>query len=169
VFVYLTSLPNPDNTEDTSTFRDHSLKPGDTLFYTSGLMVLNRIIHGTDDREGVPSDQGDSVFTADITVHAKDSSLYKARPVLVVKNGRMVEFPDTVMSQSLVLNFEGATAKGVTLGVRESNAVLDFITIKAYEFPFIGVLWLGVLVMVAGFLMSAVRRIREMRTLRAVR
>jgi cytochrome c-type biogenesis protein CcmF len=169
VFVYLTSLPNPDNTEDTSTFREHSLKPGDTLFYTSGLMILNHIVHGTDNREGILTDAGDSVFTADITVHAKDSTLYKARPVLVVKNGRLVEFPDTVMSQSLILNFQGATAKGVSLGVRESNSVLDFITIKAYEFPFIGVLWLGVLVMVAGFLMSVVRRVRENRSLRAVK
>jgi cytochrome c-type biogenesis protein CcmF len=163
VFVYLTSLPNPDNTEDTSTFRQHSLKPGDTLFYSSGLMILNHVIHGTDNREGITTDAEDSVFTADITVHAKDSSLYKARPVLVVKNGRMEEFPDTVMSQSLILNFQGATAKGISLGVRESNSVLDFITIKAYEFPFIGLLWLGVLVMVAGLLMSVVRRVKEIR------
>ena len=168
IFVYLTSLPNPDNTEDTSTFRQHSLKPGDTLFYGSGLMILNHVIHGTDGREGITTDANDSVFTADITVFAKDSTMHKARPVLVVKNGRMENFPDTVMSQSLILNFQGATAKGITLGVRESTSVLDFITIKAYEFPFIGVLWLGVAVMVAGFLISMVRRVKERSSLKAV-
>ena len=85
------------------------------------------------------------------------------RPVLIVKNGRMEEYPDTIMSQSLILRFQGATAKGISLGVRESTSVLDFITIKAYEFPFIGLLWLGVVVMVVGLFMSVVRRAREVR------
>jgi len=162
VFIYLTSLPDNSSTTDTSSFQGHSIKPGDTLFYSSGLMVLNHITKGTD-RPDIQTLPGDSVFTADITVHAKDSSLYKARPVLIVKNGRMEEYPDTIMSQSLILRFQGATAKGISLGVRESTSVLDFITIKAYEFPFIGLLWLGVVVMVVGLFMSVVRRAREVR------
>jgi cytochrome c-type biogenesis protein CcmF len=160
VFVYLTSLPNRSATEDTSTFRDHSLKPGDTLFYSSGLMILNHIIHGTDGRQGIDVGADDSVFTADITVFAKDSTLYKARPTLVIRNGRADEYPDSVTSQSLVLRFAGATAKGITLKVKESNAILDFVTIKAYVFPFINLLWLGTIVMVTGLLMSVVRRVR---------
>ena len=161
VFVYLTSLPNRTSTDDTTTFREHSLKPGDTLFYSSGLMILNRIVHGIDDRQGIDAGAGDSVFTADITVYAKDSSLHKARPVLVVQNGRLAYYPDTVMSQGLVLRFEGATAKGITLGVRESSSVLDFVTIKAYVFPYINLLWLGTVVMVTGLVMSVVRRVRR--------
>lgn len=161
VFVYLTSLPNRNNTDDTSTFREHSLKPGDTLFYSSGLMILNRIIHGVDDRTGIDVGASDSVFTADITVHSKDSALYKARPVLVVQNGRLEFYPDTVMSQGLVLRFAGATAKGITLGVRESSSILDFVTIKAYVFPYINLLWLGTVVMVVGLVMSVVRRVRR--------
>lgn len=161
VFVYLTSLPNKASTEDTSTFREHSLKPGDTLFYSSGLMVFNHVIHGTDGRTDIDAGADDSVFTADITVHAKDSTMYKARPTLVIKDGRAMEFPDTVMSQSLVLKFSGATKNGLTLKVKESNAILDYVTIKSYIFPYINLVWLGTLVMVAGFLMSVVSRVRR--------
>ncbi len=49
------------------------------------------------------------------------------------------------------------------MGVKESSSVLDFVTLKAYEFPFINVLWLGILVMVAGILMSMVQRIKQLR------
>ncbi len=161
VFVYLTSLPNKASTEDTSTFREHSLKPGDTLFYSTGLMVFNHVVSGTDGRTDIMAGAGDSVFTADITVHAKDSTMYKARPTLVVQRGRALEFPDTVMSQSLVLKFSGATKKGLSLKVKESNAIMDYVTIKSYIFPYINLVWLGTLVMVAGFLMSVVARVRR--------
>lgn len=161
IFIYLTSLPDRSRTNDTSSFREHSLKPGDTLFYSTGMMILNKIVLGADGREGTGAEPGDSIFTADITVHARDSSLYKARPALMVKNGHTEILPDTVMAQSLVLQFTGASAKGIKLGVKESSAIQDFVTIKAYEFPYINLLWLGTLVMVTGLGMSVVRRVRE--------
>jgi len=55
-------------------------------------------------------------------------------------------------------------AKGLLeIGVKESTAVLDFVTLKAYEFPYINVLWLGILVMVIGIVMSIVQRVRQLR------
>lgn len=160
VFVYLTSLPSHDMTEDTSTYRDHSVKPGDTLFYSSGLMILNRIVLGTDGRDDVPVAPGDTAIAADVTVWAKDSTLHKARPVMVLHNRQLSYFPDTMTSQGLILRVTGATTKGITLGVRESNAILDFVTVKAYVFPFINLLWLGTAVMVVGLFMSVARRLR---------
>jgi cytochrome c-type biogenesis protein CcmF len=158
VFVYLTSLPSRSRVEDTSTYRDHSLKPGDTLFYSSGLMIFNGILRSA--RAGVSALPSDSVFTADITVHTKDSALYKARPTLVVSSDRLHYYPDTVMAAGLMLRFSGAGPQGITLGVRESNAIQDFVTVKAYVFPYINLLKLGTVVMVVGLGMSVVRRAR---------
>lgn len=160
IFTYITSLPNRESIQDTASFQEHDLKPGDTLFYSTGLMILNSIQHSST-RAGVPVQAGDSVFVADITVHAKDSSLYKAQPVLIVRGQQVIPYADSVMSQSLVLQFNGATVKGIKLGVKESSALLDYLTIKAYQFPYINVLWLGVLVMVVGFVMSLVWRVRK--------
>jgi cytochrome c-type biogenesis protein CcmF len=70
--------------------------------------------------------------------------------------------PDTVMSQSLVFSlikpgdFE---KKEVEIGIKESSAILDFLTLKVYEFPWINVLWIGLLVMMIGFTMAIVRRV----------
>jgi cytochrome c-type biogenesis protein CcmF len=38
---------------------------------------------------------------------------------------------------------------------------MRYITLKAYKFPYINVLWLGTIVMVIGFLMSMFYRVRR--------
>ena len=97
---------------------------------------------------------------------SKEGSRFSAQPLLHVKNGMIESVPDTVMAQSLILRFNQVKdqSKGLLeLGVRESTSVLDFVTLKAYEFPFINVLWLGVMVMVIGIVMSIVQRVKQLR------
>jgi cytochrome c-type biogenesis protein CcmF len=35
---------------------------------------------------------------------------------------------------------------------------MKYVTLKAFQFPFINILWLGTIIMVTGFMMSARRR-----------
>jgi cytochrome c-type biogenesis protein CcmF len=103
----------------------------------------------------------DTALALNISVIAKDGNKFLAQPLLRVVNGMVENIPDTVMAQSLVLRFNQVKdqEKGLLeLGVKESNMVLDFVTLKAYEFPFINVLWLGIVIMVVGFVMSIVQR-----------
>ncbi|MGL6068925.1 MAG: hypothetical protein ACRC0I_09195, partial [Sediminibacterium sp.] len=69
-----------------------------------------------------------------------------------------------VVSQSLVLSFnkviDQQTGK-LEIGVKESGAITDLITLKVYEFPMINVLWIGVIVMVIGFIMSILQRLKQ--------
>jgi len=97
-------------------------------------------------------------------VIAKDGRRYTAQPLLKITGGHVVIVPDTVMAQSIVVQFAQVKdqAKGILqVGVRETTAVLDFITLKAYEFPFINILWMGVIVMVIGLVMSIVQRAKR--------
>ena len=64
------------------------------------------------------------------------------------------------MEQSLILKLDRDQKGAMQLGVRESAAVTRYITLKAYEFPWINLLWLGTIIMVAGFMMSAIHRTR---------
>jgi len=54
------------------------------------------------------------------------------------------------------------------IGVKESGAITDLITLKVYLFPLINVLWLGVVVMTIGFLMSIRQRLLTKSNLKAV-
>src|SRR6476620_3603382 len=100
-----------------------------------------------------------------MTVIAKDGRRYAAKPGLALKGQELRYLTDTVASQSLVLRFskvlDQKTGK-LQLGVQESSSITDLITLKVYEFPMINILWLGVVVMVVGFVMSIVQRVKSL-------
>lgn len=45
------------------------------------------------------------------------------------------------------------------IDVKQQDPKDDYIVLKVLVFPFINMLWIGVLIMVAGFLMSLVNRV----------
>jgi cytochrome c-type biogenesis protein CcmF len=49
----------------------------------------------------------------------------------------------------------------IELQIKETDPKDDYIVLKALVFPFINVLWLGIIVMVAGFFVSAWNRITK--------
>jgi cytochrome c-type biogenesis protein CcmF len=157
IFTYITSLRNPELVKDTTTFRNHDLKVGDSIFYSAGFMVLEKITA----KDNLPQDlfgADGALYEAQIKVHSKNNTSYTSIPKLAIARGSVLAVPDTVTSENLVLKLEKVSGTRVELGVRETDAVLEYVTLKAYKFPFIRILWLGVIVMVAGLIISIVRR-----------
>ena len=160
VFTYITSISNPDKTKDTTTFRPKDLKPGDTLFCSSGFIIYKNL----NKKEDLPVDlfgKDGSLYEANLKVHSKTGSLYSIAPKLAMAKGNEMAVPDTVLAESIVLQLEKVNPdKSITLGIKESNAVMDYITLKAYKFPYIRLLWFGVVITAIGIIISMVRRIR---------
>ncbi|MBM3442718.1 MAG: cytochrome c assembly protein [Bacteroidetes bacterium] len=159
VFVYITSWLNPDNIQDTSSFRMQPALEGDTAFYSGGYVTLDRLIaanrHNNKDLPVV-----DSAWLAQLTVHASDGRTFSAEPAFLVKDGLPAVKTDTVWQQNLLLTL-GRSANGqIEMGLRETAAATRYITLKAYIFPYINLLWLGTVLMVVGFLVSAWHRVR---------
>jgi cytochrome c-type biogenesis protein CcmF len=48
--------------------------------------------------------------------------------------------------------------------VKESSRLAPFLALKVLQFPFINLVWLGTLLMIAGFVMSIVRRVKLLST-----
>jgi cytochrome c-type biogenesis protein CcmF len=164
IFTYLTFLGDPEKikAKDTSTFRNREVKVGDTIFYSNGMMFIESVTVNPNNKK-YKFTSSDTALGLNISVISKEGNRFTLQPLLKVENGSVKYFPDTVMAQSLVVNFNQVKdqEKGtLELGVKESNVVLDFVTLKAYEFPFINVLWLGIVVMAIGFVMSIVQRVK---------
>lgn len=167
IFTYLTFLGDPEKIKaaDTSTFRNTTVKMGDTLFYSKGIIIVNNVTVNPSN-EKYQFSQNDTAIALNMTIISKEGNRFEAQPLLHVKNGAIYSLPDTVMAQSLILQFaqvKDQTKGLLQIGVKESSSVLDFVTLKAYEFPFINILWIGVLVMVVGIVMSIVQRVKQMR------
>ena len=96
---------------------------------------------------------------ADITLISKDSMHYKAMPLIQIDEFGVNQLDDTVYAQNMYLRFAGVTdGKKIKLGIKESDKLIEYITLKAYVFPYINLVWLGLIIMAMGIVMSAVKR-----------
>ena len=164
VFTYITSLPDPEKAEDTASFKPVDLHVGDTTFYSNGYLVLEDIKSGRN-VPGFDLGPNDSVSVASIKVTSKNATSYTTNALLVNQAGGAFPYPDTVMSESLVLQLQKVQGSEVQLGIKESNAILKYVTLKAYKFPFINLVWAGTILMIFGFFISAVHRRERKRIL----
>jgi cytochrome c-type biogenesis protein CcmF len=161
VFTYITSIANPDKKEDTAAFRSFPMKPGDTVFYSSGWMILKEVTA----RQDLPVElfgKDGSLHEASLQITSKTGSLYNVTPRIAVARGETMVLPDTLTAESLIFQLQQVNDdKSIVLGLKESNAVMEYVTLKAYKFPFILLLWFGVAITATGILMSMVQRIRK--------
>lgn len=167
VFTYVSSLPNPDKNKDTASFAPFDRKLGDTIFYSRGFITLERVAT----RDSLPFEgfsPADSATVVTLKVQSMNNTSYTSEPLLINRNGVQLSLPDTVMAESLILRVNKmTTGGGVEIGLKESDALLQYVTLKAYKFPMIKVLWLGIIITAIGILMSMVQRIKAIRAGRA--
>jgi cytochrome c-type biogenesis protein CcmF len=161
IFTYITSISNPEKREDTTSFRLNNLKQGDSLFYSSGFIILQDVKTTTDSLPVELFGEDGKLQEARLKVYSKTGSVYSISPKLAFAKGTELALPDTVLAENLVLQLQKVNAdNSITLGVKESGAVMDYITMKAYKYPFINLLWGGVLITAIGITISMVRRIQ---------
>jgi cytochrome c-type biogenesis protein CcmF len=164
IFAYATTWTEGQG-NDTTTFRPVQLKEGDTVFYSNGMIALNKVEINSA-AYAAKRDTGETSMDLDLTVISKEGSLYPAKPGIIINRSlnsiRIVQ--DTVLAQNLVLQFNKVAdekKRMLEIGVKENRNMNPLMTLKVYQFPFIALVWLGVIVMVAGFIMSIVQRVKS--------
>ncbi|MBM3411969.1 MAG: cytochrome c assembly protein [Bacteroidetes bacterium] len=164
VFTYITSLPDPENQKDTATFKSYLQQQGDTLFYSNGFMIFDSI----QTRDNLPKElfgEEGKLFEVPIRVKSKTGTSYLVTGRAAFVKGQWISLSDTLVSEGLILQLQEANPKGtVRLGIKESDALLKYVTLKAYRYPFVKVLWYGVWLTAIGLLLSMINRIRKNRT-----
>lgn len=168
VFTYITSIPNPENAKDTTSFKPYTRKQGDSLFYSKGFIIVQDIKQ----KDSVPQElfgaQG-MLYEVPLKIYSKSGSVFSVTSRLANAKGEWFAIPDTITSESLILQLQKVNPdKSIELGVKESNAVMKYVTLKAYRFPLIKLLWYGVWITAIGIIISMVRRIRLNRAGRTV-
>jgi cytochrome c-type biogenesis protein CcmF len=158
IYTYITYKDPSAGEPDTAKFTIKELAEGDTAFYSKGYLILNRVIKNPNNNK-YHFKPTDAALMADITLVGKDSMHYKASPLIQIDELGVNQIDDTVYAQNLYLQFAGVTdTKKIKLGIKESDKIIDFVTLKAYLFPYINLVWLGLLVMALGIIMSMVKR-----------
>ena len=159
VFTYISYALDPVRNEDTGRFKISEVAQGDTIFYSKGYMVLKNVIRNPPTNKFNIQTTGPSVI-AEISITGKDSMKYTATPMILLDSFGISQVDDTVYAQNLFVKFAGVAVdqKKLKIGVKESDKVIDFVTLKAYVFPYINFVWAGLILMAAGLVMSIIRR-----------
>ena len=161
VFTYISYALNPDRDKDTGQFKIKEVAVGDTIFYAKGYMILDAVTKNPTTNKFNITAGGPSVM-ANITITGKDSMNYKASPMILIDSFGINQIDDTVYAQNLYIKFAGISSdqKKIKIGVKESSKMIDFVTLKAYIFPYINLVWIGLVVMALGLTLSTIRRTR---------
>jgi cytochrome c-type biogenesis protein CcmF len=161
IFAYISAVDNPDKSGDTAQFRPSGpLAPGDTAYFSKGYLVLDSIAVNPNNGK-FHFGPTDTAIVAKVSVVTRDSMRYVAYPGLYMKDGDWHFANDTVFAQNLALQFDKVEGRKIELGIKESSQMVPFVALKVLEFPQISVLWIGMIIMIIGFVISIAWRRRQ--------
>lgn len=167
IYTHVSSVPNR---EDEKSHQENQYKES----------ILHQVKLGESFRQGAYTIQIDSIkkdpelkdihlTETDLAVAAQLSIIdsfktYHVSPVFIIKNGMQYSFPAYLKEAGLKLEFTGVNPQQHSFSISISELKekpKDFIIMKAIVFPYINLLWTGTIVMVIGFLLSIIRRIKD--------
>jgi len=163
IYTHVTSVPDRRAIEaEKDSFVQQVVSVGDTFYFAKGYVVVGK----PDTKPYIPdsiSMPGDIPVGIQLSVKTLAGRVYEAEPAFIIRNRSIVYSPSSVRDLGVKFRLENIDPdKGkFTIGMSQSLSENNFIIMKAIVFPYINSLWIGVLVMVAGFLISIVRRRKE--------
>jgi cytochrome c-type biogenesis protein CcmF len=159
IFTYINGASDKSKS-DTSQYKSHMVsKPGDTISLANGYMVFDGFSRDIDTKR-VALGPDDLPVKAILKVYDLNGHVKNLNPVYIVKNKEYVTYvEDTLASLGLVTRLANivvtsADSASAEILVKQTNPMDDYIVLKALVFPYINVLWAGVVVMVMGFFIS---------------
>jgi cytochrome c-type biogenesis protein CcmF len=158
VFTYINGATDKSKS-DTSSYISHMVNKGDTVFLNHSYMVFNGLNTDVSDKRYTP-EAGDIAVKAMLTVHDSSGGDHEIAPIYILRDKKYITYvEDSIPAMDLYARFSNLIVKSkdsvqTEIMVRQTNPQDDYIVLKALVFPFINVLWIGVIVMVLGFLIS---------------
>jgi len=160
VFTYITSISDPASKSDSSEFKSYTLKDGDSVYVANGYLVFEGLSQNKNNKNYEPH-AGDIAAAATLSAYTIDGKAGTLSPMYIIRHDEAYSLTDTLRDLGLYarINKINPEEKSVEFGIRQRSQQDDYIVMKAMIFPYIGVLWTGIIVMVGGFIVSwAARR-----------
>jgi cytochrome c-type biogenesis protein CcmF len=165
VYTYISNIPdrNKQNSEPWSAPKTHEVNIGETITTANGTVTFESI-----DKNAKPEELRlkDEMWGANLKINSS-GKIYYAKPIFAIADKSFYTIEDEVKEAGLKFQFyikAGESGKvSAFLEISERPPVRDFIIMKAIVFPYINLLWGGVILMVIGFSMSIVRRTKDYR------
>jgi cytochrome c-type biogenesis protein CcmF len=154
IFTYISYANILDKQKDTSGYKSFPVALHDTIYYSRGIMILDSVlINPSSGKYHFTST--DTALLARVRVLGRDSQQYTLSPLLYVKDNMVYHTADTLFAQNLVIELGSVlNNKKIQLRIKESSDLVPYVSLKVYMFPQINLVWIGVLIMMTGFVIS---------------
>lgn len=150
IFTYINQA---SNSKLKGAYTKYTVHKGDSIFLTGGYMVFNGFIPNAQNEKYVPV-QGDVSVAANLSIFNMKGKVKDIAPIYYIRDQREYSVEDTFAVMNMQTRFSKILPDEGAAEIEIRQETPDFIVLKAMVFPYINVLWLGVVVMVIGFLIS---------------
>ncbi len=160
VFTYITNAIDKTKVEDTATFEVKELALKENTMFSFGYVKVDSVNVNPEDQRVTYTNKSDNALMARITITLPDSMHVMSKPVIQVKDNNIIRINDTLYAQNMIVQFEGVDTetRKVRIGVKRSSSPMDYITVKTYLFPYINLVWVGLVILALGTLLSMLKR-----------
>lgn len=165
LYTHVSSVMNPTEEQDWSKLEEIMAKQSQEFFandYVAVLESVDRVL----EVEGIPLGNQDVAVKAKIRVQGERGD-YIAEPIFLIKDKVVGRIPDEVKDLGLKFTLLNIHPESGQFSIGINTRQKDWVVIKAMEKPYINVLWLGTVVVMAGFGIAMVRRFREFKKMKA--
>jgi cytochrome c-type biogenesis protein CcmF len=175
IYTHITSAP--DKNEEHQDHEGHAeeenykaprilkVQEGDTIHTSSGIITVKGLNSKPTAKQLVLASNDVAVgLPLEVNLNGR---IYKTEPIFLVKGNNTFDFARNIDDLGLRFRFTRILPeeKKVELQVYEKpQQAKDWVVFKSIEFPYINLYWVGTIVMVVGFLISIVRRKKEIKT-----
>ena len=160
LYTHVSAPMNRDAEPEWSTLEEVRVKIGEKFFVNDYVSVLDKV-ERINQLPGLMLSGEDIAVKASIKMEGEHETFF-VEPLFLIRNGNEVGRVSSETGELGVkitlLNIHPATNE-FSLGLQTRQK--DWVIIKAMEKPYINILWLGTLLMMLGFTIAMVRRIRE--------
>ena len=157
LYTHVSSIPDPEEEIEFSAAQTSTVQVGDTFFAGDQVAVLEKVrpVQGFLKQNLGPVE---AAVEAVVKVMGPQGKVFGLKPVFLIRNHEVGVLPDISEDAGVRISLSSINpeAKEFTLSIETFKR--DWIIFKALEKPGINVLWMGVLVMTAGFGLSVRRR-----------
>lgn len=173
IYTHVTSVPVQEEEKeeeghahvDSESYRkpiERMLAVGDTVQLGKTIILLSALDNKTELKD-IKLGHGDIAVGAKLVIDVVGDRL-NAEPIYLVKEGNQFSLPIEVKEEGLKFYFVGIDPKQGKAAIQileKKEKKRHYIIMKAIVFPYINLLWGGTIVMVVGFVLSIIRRIKE--------
>lgn len=159
IFTYITSALDPSKVEDTAAYKKHTVKKGDSIFLANGYLVFEDF-----EDASYTQQSGELSVKAKLRAYDLKGEAGTMQPVYGITENAFQNYKeDTLRSLGVYARFVKINPDNgeIDLLIKQKDPKDDYVVLKALVFPYINLLWLGIIVMFLGFLLSAFNRIMK--------